>query len=261
MISGVKDISLGFITSLDSNVKTCQELENTLSNIVSPGDFLEKLPDFKSAVIKLDTSISRDKNNIQYLISEYKQRLEEAKATISGYITRAQDRMLSQNQMNTNVTFYDEENQLSKTCYHGFDEDPANYSMLSIMKRIMSDEEDNLSCFEKALDGTKSIYEWYIQAQSYMLRIKTRLEDNEFTKLFTSEYLTSEGENEIQNIKKNFDSVRRSCVNAKGMITEIFQMFIAQERDYKIYAAAVERFEQYALESYFSTGSVTSGIL
>lgn len=261
MISGVKDISLGFITSLNTNVKTCQDLNNVLSNIVSPGDFLEKLPDFKSAVIKLDTSISRDKNNIQYLISEYKQRLEEAKATISGYITRIQDRILSPDQMNINVSFYDEENQLSKSFYHGFDEDPSHYSMLSIMKRIMNDEEDNLACLEKALNETRSIYEWYIHAQSNMLNIKTRLNDNEFTKLFTLEYLNGDGEKEIQTIQRYFDNVSRSCTNAKKMITEIFQMFITQERDYAIYATAVERFEQHALESYFSTGSVTSGIL
>lgn len=261
MINGVKDISLAFITNLESNVKTCIALKSALENIVKPADFLEILPDFKDKVFKLDSNISRDKNNIQYLISEYKQSLQKAKAETSEYITRIQDRILSPNQMNTNVTVYDEENQLSKSCYRGFDDDPAHYSILSIMKRIINDEEDNLICFEKAIDNTRAFYDGYVNAQHFLLEMKNRLSDNEFTKLFTSEYLSADGENEIRKLKRYFNTIERNCSSAREFITTIFQMFLAQERDYKIYASAVERFEQHALESYFSTGSVTSGIL
>lgn len=261
MTNSVKDMSLGFITTLNKNVQTCNELKGVLSNIVSPGDFLEKLPEFKSAVSKLDSNISRGKNNIQYLIAEYKQSLETSKATISNYIARIQDRILSPNQMNTNVEFYDEEKQLSKSCYRGFDENPANYSMLSIMKRILNDEEDNLACFEKALNETKALYEWYVNAQHTMLMIKTRLEENEFVQLFTADYLSASGESEISKLQRWFDIVEISCTNTKKLIEDLFQMFVAQDRDYEIYASAVVRFEQFALESYFSVGAVTSGIL
>lgn len=261
MTNNVKDMTLGFITTLNNNVKVCNDLKCILSNIVSPGDFLEKLPDFKSTVSKLDSNISRGKNNITYLVSEYKQNLETAKATISEYISRVQDRILSPNQMNTNVEFYDEEKQLSKSCYRGFDENPSNYSMLAIMKRILNDEEDNLSCFEKVLDSMNSLHEFYVNAQHNMLNIKTRLEENEFVQLFTSDYLDASGECEIQKMQRYFDNVERCCQNAKALIEELFQMFVAQERDYEIYATAVERFEKVALESYFSTGAVTSGVI
>lgn len=261
MIKSVSDISLKFITSLNSNIKTCQELSSILGNITNPGDFLEKLPEFKTAVNRVDTCISKDKNNIQYLISEYRQRLEEAKATISEYITRAENRILSPDQMNSNVTFFDEENQLSKSCYRGFDENPANYSMLAIMKRIMNDEEDNLSCLEKVLDTTNSIYQSYVNSQSALLRIRNRINDNEFTQLFTSDYMSANTESEISQLQRFFNMICIDCTDAKKKIEDIFQMFLAQDKDYKIYATAIERFEQKVLESYFSVGAVTSGVL
>lgn len=260
MTNAVKDLSLGFIETLNKNVKTCEELNAILANTISPGNFLEKFPDFKTDITSLDSNISRAKNNLQYLISAYKESLEHSKATISGYITRIQDRIDSPTQLNSNVTFYDEENQMSKSCYQGFDEDPLNYSIIAIMNRIVSDEEHNLTCFEKVLEETNSIYQWYVFAQHTMLTIRSRVEDNEFVQLFTSDYLDAKAEKEITRMQRHFNDVIRCCSNARDMITNIFQMFVAMERDHAIYANAVERFEQTALESYFSTGAVTSGV-
>lgn len=260
MTKTVKDLSLGFIDTLNKNVKTCENLNAILANTISPGSFLEKFPDFKSDITTLDSNISRAKNNLQFLISSYKESLEQSKAIISGYISRIQDRVDQPVQLNSNVTFYDEENQMSKSCYRGFDEEPMNYSILAIMNRIVSDEEHNLSCFEKVLEQTSSIYQWYVFAQHTMLTIRSRIEDNDFIQLFTSDYLDAMAEKEITRMQRHFNDVIRCCTNARNMITNIFQMFVAMERDHAIYEKAVDRFEQTALESYFATGAVTSGV-
>lgn len=260
MINEVKDISLYFITSSDEEQKILNEIYTALDRVVKPGEFLEKIPDYRDAITKIDSRISVAKTRIQHLVSAYHTRLDQVKAMLSQYQSQIEKRILDPNQLNTNVTFYDEENQLSKSEYSGYEEEASEYSMLAIVKRILNDEPENIEYLEKFLQEIDSVYKWYINAQSHMLRAKLMLNDNEFISLFTSEFMSSEGEEKIRELKRFINSTQINLSQSKDRITKLFQMFNAQESDYEIYARVVERFNSVALESYFSTGFVSGGI-
>lgn len=256
----VKDVSLSFITNIDEELKLLEELITTFSNVVHPGDFLEKLPEYRTMIERLDSKISVNKNNITYLTSEYKSRINQVKAILSQYQTQLKDRICSNDQMNTNVTFYDEENLLSKSGYRDYEKEPAMYSMLAIVKRILNDEPDNIESIEMLLNDMTSLYKWYIDAQTFMLRVKCLLNDQNFIKRFATEYMSAEGETTLRELSGYFHRIRIVLKDARKQVTKIFQMFNAQESDYEIYQTVVNRFNQKALESYFCVGSVTSGI-
>lgn len=261
MIKEVKDESLYFITQIDEELRMILEIDTALKGVTKPGDFLEKVPDYRSTIEKLDSKITLNKNAISFLLTAYHKQVQQKRAILCNYCTKIEERMRSQNQLNTNVTFYDEEHQLSKSNYQGFEENPSMYSMLSIIKRIANDESHNLDYFEETVSELQNIQTFYKCAQDYILRMKSIFNDQEFVNKFTTEFLTAEAQTSLRDLQIDLSDIRLHLDKSKQKITTLFQMFNAQENDYDIYEKAVQRFMNVALESYFCTGSVTSGIL
>lgn len=261
MVKEVKDESLSFITQIDEELRIIKEIVTALESVTSPGDFLEKIPEYRSTLEKLDSKITLNKNAISFLLTAYHKQVQQKRAILYSYCNNIEKRMLSQTQLNTNVTFYDEENPLSKSNYIGFEENPSMYSMLSIIKRIVNDESYNLDHFEGTVGELKNIQTFFEYAQKYMLKVKSIFNDQEFINRFTTEYLSAEAQSSLRDLQMDISDIRLHIEKSKQKITSAFQMFNAQENDYAIYEKAVERFMSVALESYFSVGSVTSGIL
>lgn len=260
MGESVKDTSLAFIVNIDEELKIIQKLYESLNTTTSPGMFLEKLPEYKEMINRLDSKLSIDKHGLIYLTFAYRTHIESKKARFFQLKDMIRQRTNSPNQLNTNFTFYDEENQLSKKNYAGFEEDPSMYSMISIVKRIMNAEQDYLYYFEQFINNMDEMHRMYANAQGFMLTIKSTLEDQSFVTKFTSEYLSASAESELLRLQREFKNMMNTIGKAKTWITDLFRMYNAQERDYQIYEKVVEKFESVVLESHFSKGFVSSGV-
>lgn len=257
-MSDVQKVSLSFLESNGKCIASINEIYRTIKDITEPDIFLRLLPDIRNKIVEMDTKVSVDKTRLNNLVYVYKQQNIILKARFDGYRASVSNRLESTLPLNTNGSIYDPERLLSERYYEGVVDTESSYSVMDVIKRLMSDEEENLIRMDADIDKLNEVYKHYIEASRRILSIKMRLSDDVNITKFTTDVMTTEAREELEEIEMQLRNIVTSLTMAKQTIAHTFQKAQAQETDYEVYHEAVKRFNSMALESTFQTGTVTS---
>lgn len=256
-MSDVQKVSLSFLESNGTCIASIEQLIRTIMDITESDVFLQLLPDIKNKIVGLDTKISVDKMRLNNLVYAYKQQNIMMKARFDGYRASVSNRLESTLPLNTNGSMYDPERLLSEKYYEGAIHEESRYSVMDVIKRLMSDEEENLIRMDADINKLNEVYKHYIEASSRILSVKTRLNDESTVTKFTTGIMTTDARQELEDLNLQLRNIKSSLTLAKQTIAHTFQKAEAQEVDYEIYHEAVKRFNAMTLEATFQSGSIT----
>lgn len=257
MYDKLADLSLGLLKSTDESLSIAKKYADLFKNVTSPSCILDNLPDIKKDIDQMDSRISIGKMKVNTIIDIYKDEINEKKELFYKYQGKVVSILENNTQINLTDSLYDEERLLSKYNYLGFDEDQSHYSIMSIMKRFMSDEEAFLLQLEASVHNSIDIQKYFIDAQHHILAIKGKMNNSEFINVLTNDIMTHDIVDEFGYLHHGFTMIESSLKNAKSLFSELFRRVTMMNSDYEIYGEAIHTFGDVATENMLLQGIVT----
>jgi len=254
--STTEALSLFLIQSLQRAIENARSTMVFLDPNLPPSEVLSLSDRFLRVLNTMDGSVTLAKSTIAQLRDGYKTDITRYESMRNAMICRVNDRKITGAALNTNAELYDGENLLYGICImnpFAIQEitQPSQYSVLSIYKKLSSEAEYQLitGLKEKTFELLLEVDEYLQVFKNAILSYRRLIGSPQFMTKMSTDISTPECVGYIKTMQNSMTDLITKMEGLRKRIMDIFQVYLAMEKNYSIYEKAIDALTSIALES------------